>query len=69
MVGLEVAPGTWRNSDSSGGCYWERTSGFSGEFAEIIDNEFTYDPSVVTIRSSDAGFTTEDCGTWSYLGP
>jgi hypothetical protein len=69
LVNGEIAAGTWTNSDSSNGCYWERLSGFSGELADIIENEFTFNPTVVTISSSDTGFSTIDCGTWTYLGP
>jgi hypothetical protein len=65
FVGSEVAPGTWHNSDSSNGCYWERLSGFSGELGDIIANEFTFSPTIVTIGSGDVGFKTEDCGVWT----
>jgi hypothetical protein len=30
VVGAEVAPGLWRNNDSSESCYWERLSGSRG---------------------------------------
>jgi hypothetical protein len=69
IVSTEVAPGTWRNSNSADGCYWERRSGSSGELVDIIQNEFTFSPTVVTIASSDTGFFTEGCATWTYLGP
>lgn len=64
-VGTQIAAGTYRNSGSSGGCYWERLSGFGGTFDEIIANNFTYDRQVVTINPSDAGFSSEGCGTWT----
>ncbi len=67
IVGSEVAAGTWRNSTSVDGCYWARLSGFGG--SDIIENEFTFDPSIVTISASDTGFETEGCGTWTYVGP
>jgi hypothetical protein len=67
IVGSEVAAGTWRNSTSVDGCYWARLSGFGG--SDIIENEFTFDPSIVTIAASDTGFETEGCGTWTYVGP
>ncbi|MGH8936697.1 MAG: S-layer homology domain-containing protein [Acidimicrobiia bacterium] len=65
QVEQEVPAGTYRNDDSSGGCYWERLSGFSGEFDDIIANDFIDYLTVVTILSSDAGFSAERCGTWS----
>ncbi len=67
QVGAEVAPGLWRNSDSSDGCYWERLSGFSGEFDEIVANGFSFDIQTVEITTGDVGFFSDDCGTWSRL--
>lgn len=68
FVGYEVAPGLWRNNSSSGGCYWERLSGFSWELDDIIDNSFSFSIQTVQILPSDEGFHSEGCGTWTYLG-
>lgn len=68
FVNSEIRPGLWKNSDSSNGCYWERLSGFSGEFRDIISDDFTYSPSIVNISSSDTGFHSDDCGVWTYQG-
>ncbi len=67
IVGAEVSPGTWRNSDSSGGCYWARLRGFSGELDDIIVNNFSDSIQTVTINPTDAGFSSERCGTWSQI--
>lgn len=67
IVRTDIAPGTWRNSDSTEGCYWARLSGFSGEFEDIIANEFTEEPTIVEIGPEDAGFSTNDCGTWTRV--
>lgn len=68
LVGTEVAPGLWRNSDSSNLCYWERLSGFSWSFDGIITNGLSDSIQTVQISASDKGFHSEDCGTWTYLG-
>ncbi len=68
LVGSEVAPGLWRNSDSSDFCYWERRSGFSGELDDIITNEFSDTIQTVQIMSTDVGFFSNDCGTWTKIG-
>lgn len=65
IVGSDIAPGTYRNSSSAGGCYWERLSGFGGSLDEVIANSFADYLQVVTIASSDAGFSSQGCGTWS----
>jgi hypothetical protein len=65
VVGTDIAPGTYRNSSSFGGCYWERLSGFGGSFDEIIANGLATYRQVVTIKETDVGFSSNDCGTWS----
>lgn len=67
-IGEDVTPGTWRNSDSSSGCYWERLSGFSWGFGDIIANSFSTSIETVSISASDVGFWSEDCGTWTKIG-
>lgn len=67
-VGSEVAPGTWRNSDSGDTCYWERLSGFSGTFDDIISNGLSDNIETVTISADDVGFWSTRCGTWTKIG-
>ena len=68
QVGVEIEAGTYRNSDSSEGCYWARLKGFGGTTADIITSEFTKSQTLVTISRTDAGFRSEDCGTWIRIG-
>ena len=65
VVGSDIKAGTYRSSQTGSSCYWQRLSGFSGEFDDIIVNELTEAISVVEISSTDAGFSTEGCGTWT----
>ena len=63
-VGIDIAPGTYRASGDDA-CYWMRLSGFSGEIGDVIANgRFNPNPTV-TIASSDIGFETSGCGTWT----
>ena len=69
LVGSQVATGVYR-STTSAGCYWERTRGFGGTLAEIIDNDFIFSsaagPQRVEITSGDVGFQSDAaCGTWT----
>ncbi|MEX2458255.1 MAG: PASTA domain-containing protein [Actinomycetota bacterium] len=64
-VGSDIQPGTYRTRSGSEGCYWERLSGFGGDFDDIIANDNTDFPEVVTIASSDEGFSTRRCAPWS----
>ena len=64
QVGVDVQPGTYRNSGGSKGCYWERLSGFSGASSDRLANGLSANQQIVTIEPSDAGFTSEDCGVW-----
>ena len=65
VVGGDIQAGTYRSSQTGSSCYWQRLRGFSGEFDDIIVNELTEAISVVEISSTDAGFSTEGCGTWT----
>ena len=66
LVGVDIAPGTWRSS-SSDSCYWARLSGFSGAgVRQILANNNGV--GVVTILPTDKGFDTSRCGTWTKIG-
>lgn len=67
LVGSDIQPGTYRNSDSSNLCYWERLSGHSGEMGDLIANGATESQAVVTIAATDAAFSSTDCGTWELV--
>ncbi len=66
QVGVDIAAGTYRAPGGSF-CSWQRLSGFSGEFDEIIAIEVLEIRPIVTILSSDAGFTSSGCGQWMSL--
>jgi hypothetical protein len=67
IVGTDISAGTWQAPGGSS-CYWERLSGFSGEFEDIIANDFGSTSPIVTIAAGDRGFKTSECGTWSKTG-
>jgi hypothetical protein len=67
MVGKEVSPGLWRSTGGSS-CYWERLSGFSGSFNDIIANDNQGPSGTVRIAESDIGFSSSRCGTWTKIG-
>ncbi len=64
-VGTDIKAGTYRTRVASPGCYWERLKGFSGTMTDIIANDNTDAPAVVTIAASDKGFQSSGCGTWT----
>jgi hypothetical protein len=65
IVGSDIQPGTYRTRTGSQGCYYSRLRGFGGTLGEIIANENTNYPAVVTITATDAGFQSSRCGTWT----
>lgn len=67
LVGEDINPGAYRTAGSSS-CYWERLSGTSGEFEDIITKDLPSGGSVVTISASDVAFKSSDCGTWTKIG-
>lgn len=65
QVGKDIQAGTYRTRAGSSGCYYARLSGFGGKTTEIIANNITDAPAIVTIASTDKGFTSQNCGTWT----
>jgi hypothetical protein len=65
IVGDEIRPGTYRLREPALFCYWARLNGFGGGLNAIIANDNVTGYGVVTIRSTDRGFETSGCGTWS----
>lgn len=63
IVGHDIPDGTYQAPGGTS-CYWERLSGFSGEFKDIIANDFDTTNPVVTIAATDAAFRSDNCGTW-----
>jgi hypothetical protein len=72
VVPSEVPAGRYIAENPAPGCYAERLAGFSGDFDDIITNEFIADstPLIVDITGSEAGFSTDsECGTWTNQIP
>lgn len=65
QVGKDIQPGTYRTRVASSGCYYARLKGFGGTVDDIIANNLTDAPAIVTIASTDKGFTSQSCGTWT----
>src|SRR6266446_5325162 len=65
QVGKDIQPGTYRTRVGSSNCYYERLKGFSGSTNDIIANNNTDAPAIVTIKPTDKGFTSQNCGTWT----
>ncbi|WP_460629784.1 hypothetical protein [Intrasporangium mesophilum] len=66
-IGLHLKPGLYHASGGSS-CYWQRTSGFGGTLQQIIENDYGVSGPYVQILSSDVGFTSWHCGTWTKVG-
>jgi hypothetical protein len=49
----------------SPGCYYARLKGFGGTLDDILANNNTDNPAIVTILRSDKGFESQNCGTWT----
>lgn len=64
LVGTQIAPGTWE-MNGGGLCYWQRSSGFAGDFDDILANDNVEDRAIVEIAPGDAGFVSNGCGTWT----
>ncbi|KGX92759.1 hypothetical protein N781_15815 [Pontibacillus halophilus JSM 076056 = DSM 19796] len=61
-VGKDIEPGLYKHE--GGVFYWERLSGFSGEFEEIIANGNPQGQTYVEIKDTDVAFNSEGSGDW-----
>ena len=64
-VGKDIQPGTYRTRTGSSGCYFARLKGFGGSIDDILANDNTDAPAVVTIAATDQGFQSSNCATWT----
>jgi hypothetical protein len=64
IVGTDITAGTYKNSGGDA-CYFARLRGFGGTIDDIIANNNVSAPTIVTISSSDKGFQSSGCGTWT----
>ncbi len=65
VVGGDIRPGTYRTRSGSSGCYYARLAGFTGSINDVLANDNTDAPTVVTILPTDRGFKSSGCGTWT----
>lgn len=65
IVGTDMPAGTYRTRHNSSGCYMARLKGFGGQLSDIIANENSEGPVVVTILKTDKGFQSSNCDTWT----
>ena len=61
LVGRDISVGTYRGEAGTGpleSCYWERLSGVSGEFSDLVANDIAIGPYFVDIKGSDYALST-----------
>ena len=61
LVGRDIAAGTYRGKAGTGvhdSCYWERLSGVTGEFSDLIANENATGAYFVSVEDSDYALST-----------
>ena len=68
LVGEEIAPGLWQNSDSSQGCSWMRLSSLGGgPSAANATGSTSTTVLVIQISAADVAFHSSACGTWTRI--
>ena len=69
VVGTDMEPGLYVATDVDS-CYWERLSGLSGEFGDILANDNVTGQAIVEVAASDVAFSSQRCGRWElYEAP
>ena len=66
LVGIDIAPGVWRNNGTSDNCLWRRQD----RKGELIKMFWGQGGGTIYIDPTDFQVDLQkDCGTWTYLGP
>ena len=66
LVGSDIEPGLYRSEGEV--TYFERLSGLSGEFDDIIANEGRSEgPVLIEIKATDVAFHSEGPGEWTKV--
>lgn len=65
LVGVDIAPGSWRSTAGHDSCYWARYN----KSGDILDNHFGLSGGTIFIRATDFEIEFDGCGNWTYLGP
>ena len=66
LVSVEVSAGIY-SAPGGAQCAWKRLSGFGGTTDDIIASDFGIVRPIVEISQTDIGFTTSDCGAWTFI--
>lgn len=69
MIGVDIAPGTWRTIGGYSNCYWERDRDALGSLGDIISNYFGLAGGFITIAPTDLQVKIDGCGGTTYIGP
>jgi hypothetical protein len=67
LVGTEIQPGIYRGQTGIGllnSCYWERLSGMTGNFSDLITNDNSEGQYYVEILPSDVAFKNDCAMEW-----
>ena len=64
-VGIDIQPGTYRLREPAAFCSFKRLRGMGGTAEETIVDEIVIGYALVTIKPTDVGFQSSDCGEWS----
>lgn len=64
QVGVDIEPGIYVAASPTEDAWWERLGDFTGEKSLAFGSANDAAQLIVEIRSTDAGFKSEGCGTW-----
>lgn len=75
IVNSDIPPGTYRTAgprpDTVPACIWQRKSGFTGDFHEVLANGIVNkmnQSAVVTIKPTDKAFEVQGCLPFQKIG-
>jgi hypothetical protein len=69
IVGADIQAGRYEALEPGDGCSWQRLSGLSGEYRDVLADGNPQHRTIIDILADDAAVVTSGCGTWTGFQP
>jgi len=69
IVGVDIQVGRYEALEPGADCSWQRLSGFSGEYRDVLADGNPRYRAIVDVLADDAAMVTSGCGTWTGFQP
>jgi hypothetical protein len=69
IVGVDIQAGRYEALEPGADCSWQRLSGFSSEYRDVLADGNPRYRTIVDVLADDAAMVTSGCGVWTGFQP